>query len=74
MSQPLIRRGILRAWNAGAYLADVQLDGSLLANTPNIPTARNILSADMVVTRKVAVLFFDPANPADCVVVAVYTA
>ena len=68
-----IRRGILRGFNAGTYLADVQLDGSLHLNTTAIPTARDIASGEMVTGRKVAVAFFDPNNPADAAVLAVWT-
>ncbi len=65
--------GILKAWNAGAYLADVQLTGSLTLWLKSVPTSRGIPSGEMIVGRKVAVLLFDPSNPADAVLVAVYT-
>lgn len=68
-----IHGGILKAWNAGAWLADVQLTGSLTLWLKSVPTSRGIPSAEMVVGRKVAVLLFDPTNPADAVITAVYT-
>ncbi len=68
-----IHGGILKAWNAGGYFADVQLTGSLTLWLKSVPTSRGIPSAEMVVGRKVAVLLFDPSNPADAVITAVYT-
>ena len=68
-----IRRGTLKAWDSGAHTATVQLSGSLGVYLVGVATARNILSADMVVDRKVAVLFFDATNQADAVIIAVYT-
>lgn len=68
-----IRRGIIRAWSSGAYTADVQIDGSLLTELKAIPVARHIAGAEMVVGRKVAVAFFDPTNPTDAAVLAVWT-
>jgi hypothetical protein len=51
----------------------VQVTGSLALWLKSVPVARNILTGDMVVGRKVAVAMFDPANQADAVVFAVYT-
>lgn len=68
-----IRRGTLRNFVAGTYLADVQLDGSLHMNLTGIPTARDIAAAEMTNGRKVAVAFFDPSNPNDAAVLAVWT-
>ena len=47
--------------------------GSLATWLQNVPVARNIPTAEMVNGRSLAVLLFDPANPQDAVVVAVYT-
>jgi hypothetical protein len=68
-----IQHGILKAWDSGNHLATVQLLTSTFAYVATVPTARNILSADMIVGRRVAVTFFDPANPQDAVVIAVFT-
>lgn len=69
----MIRKGILKAFNSGTYLASVQLIGSLSVWLDNVPTSRAIASADMVTDRNVAVLFNDSGNPSDCVVIAVWT-
>ena len=67
------RGGILKAWNAATYQADVQLTGSLTIWLKAVPASRAIPSAEMIVGRRVAVLLFDRTNPSDAVVTAVYT-
>jgi hypothetical protein len=51
----------------------VQIIGSLSVYLENIPTSRAIASGDMVTGRNVAVLFIDPSNFSDAVVIAVWT-
>ena len=46
--------------------------GSLATWLADVPVARNIAAVEMVAGRSCAVLFFDPAVPADAVVLAVY--
>jgi hypothetical protein len=69
---PEIRPGILRDFNAGSYLAAVQLTGSLPTFLGSVPVSRAIASGDMTAGRAVAVAFFDPSNPRDAVVFAVW--
>jgi hypothetical protein len=71
--QTTILPGILKAWYSGSWTADVQLTGSLQLWLPAVPVARNIASAEMTAGRSVAVAVFDATNPADAVVVAVWT-
>jgi hypothetical protein len=68
-----IRKAELKGFNAGAYTATLQVAGSLSVWLEDVPVARNIPAAEMVIGRTCAVLFFDPANPQDGVVLAVYT-
>ncbi|MBF6601066.1 MAG: hypothetical protein IVW36_11205 [Dehalococcoidia bacterium] len=65
--------GILKAWDSGTWTATVQLTGSLTLWLRNVPVSRGIPAAELVVGRKVAVLLFDPTNPADAVITAIYT-
>jgi len=51
----------------------VQIIGSLSVYLDSIPTSRAIPTAEMVVGRNVAVLFLDPSNFLDAVVIAVWT-
>ena len=69
----MIKKGILKAFVSGTYLASVQIVGSLSVYLDNVPTSRAIPSADMVTERKVAVLFLDPSNFSDAVIIAVWT-
>ena len=66
------RRGVLKSFNSGSYKATVQVAGSLSVWLENVPVSRGIPSGEMVAGRSVAVLFFDPANPEDTVVVGVW--
>jgi len=73
MQAPTIRSGILKTFDSGAYVATVQFFSSLQSFVSAIPVSRDIASGDMTAGRRVAVAFFDPANPADAVVFAVWT-
>jgi len=69
----MIKRGILKAFDSGTYTATVQIAGSLSVWLEDVPVSRCLEIEDMVTGRNVAVLFIDPGNPADAVVVAVWT-
>jgi len=68
-----IKRGVVKGFDSGTYKAAVQIAGSLAVWLEDVPVARNIAGAEVVVGRRCAVLFFDMANPDDAVVIAVYT-
>jgi hypothetical protein len=68
-----LHSGILRAFDSGTHTATVQLTGSLAQWLRTVPVNRGIASGEMVVGRKVALALFDPSNPADAVVLAVWT-
>lgn len=68
-----LHQGTIKAWDAVNYKADVQLTGSLQLWLKAVPVARDIAGAEMVVGRKVAVALFDPTNPDDAAVTAVWT-
>lgn len=67
------RKGILRAFDSASYLASVQLIGSLKVLLSDIPVARNIPAAEMIIGRFVQVTMFDLNNPKDSVITGVYT-
>ncbi len=69
----MIKKGVLKSFDSGTYLASIQLIGSLSVWLDNVPTSRAIASADMVTGRNVAVLFINPSNSSDAVVIAVWT-
>ena len=67
-----IRKGTIKDFDSGSYTATVQVAGSLSVWLEGVPVARNIPSAEMVGGRACAILFFDPSNPKDGVVIAVW--
>ena len=69
----MIKKGILKAFDSGTYTATVQVQGSLSVWLEDVPVSRGIPTAEMVTGRNVAVIFLDPGNPSDAVVVAVWT-
>lgn len=67
-----IRRGIIRAFDSGTYLADVQTVGSMATMLTGVPVAKQI-GADLLTSgTRCGVLFFDETNPSDACVVFVY--
>jgi hypothetical protein len=69
----MLKKGILKAFSSGSYTATVQITGSTKAYLEGIAVARNLPSVEMVLERKVAVVFWDKSNPADAVVIGVYS-
>ena len=67
-----MRKATVKSFRGTTYRATVQVAGSLATWLADVPVARNIAAVEMVAGRSCAVLFFDPAVPADAVVVAVY--
>ncbi len=66
-----LKRGVLRAFDAGTDLATVQLEGSP-GYLGGVPVSRGIAAAAMVSGRVVAVLFFDEAHERDAMILGVY--
>ena len=69
----MIKKGILKAFDSTPYTATVQVQGSLSVWLEDVPVSRGIPTVEMVTGRNVSVLFLDPGNPDDAVVVAVWT-
>ncbi len=67
-----IRRGIIRAFDSGTYLADVQIVGSMATVLTGVPVAKQIGAGLLTSGAKCGVLFFDETNPSDACVVFVY--
>jgi hypothetical protein len=68
----MIKKGILKALSSTPYTATVKVQGSLSVWLEDLPVFRGLPTAAMVTGRSVAVLFLDPGNPDDAVVVAVW--
>ena len=69
----MIKKGILKAFNSGTFLASVQIVGSLHVWLDNVPTSRGIPITEMVTGRYVAVLFTTPSNFSDATLIAIWT-
>jgi len=64
----VIAKAIIKTYTAGTHKADVQLVGSHPTVLSAVRVATNIPAADVVVGRQCTVLFLDPANQDDAVV------
>ena len=64
--------GILKSFDGGTYTAEVQLASSVTTYFGAVPVARNIAPGDMVTGRHVIIVAPDD-NPADAVLIAVFT-
>ena len=67
-----LKKAVLKSFDSGNYTATVQLAGSYKVYLEDVAVARNLPSAEMTASRKVAVIFFDEHNPKEAVVIAVY--
>ncbi|MFH1382600.1 MAG: hypothetical protein ABIH70_06860 [Chloroflexota bacterium] len=67
-----LRKGVLKSFDSGTYTATVQLAGSYKVYLEDIAVARNLPAVEMVLERRVAVIFFDEHNAKEAVVIAVY--
>jgi len=57
--------GTVRAFDAAAYTATVQVDGSLAVWLEGVPVARNIPAAEVVSGRRCLLVLADGADPRD---------
>jgi hypothetical protein len=67
-----VKKAILRSFDSGSYTATIEIAGSSKTYLEGVSVARNLPEAEMVVGRKLAVIFFDEHNVKDAVVTAVY--
>ena len=68
-----IHHGIVKSFSAGTFTATVQILTSTITYLESVRVSRAIASADMTAGRRCAVAFFDPQNPQDAVLFAVWT-
>jgi hypothetical protein len=70
---PVIRRGIIQAFDADTWTATVQVLPSQGNYLTNLQVAKHLLAAGVLPGDQCAILFFDELNPADALVIAVYS-
>jgi hypothetical protein len=68
-----IRRAILRDFDSSSYTATIEVAGSIATWLSGVAVARNIDTSELITGRSVALLLFEPSNPDDMVVCAVWT-
>jgi len=66
-----IRRAVVKSYNAATHKADVQIAGSLAVWLDDVRVATNIPPADVVSGRQCSVLFLDPSNQDEAVIIAI---
>ena len=67
-----VKKAILRSFDSGSYTAMIEIAGSSKTYLEGVSVASNLPEAEMVVGRKLAVIFFGEHNVKDAVVTAVY--
>jgi hypothetical protein len=67
-----MRRATLRAFDAVAYRASVQIVGSRSAFLDAVPVSRAIPAAEMVAGRDCVLVLFEPTDPTDCMVLGIH--
>lgn len=68
----MIKKAILRSFDAESYTATVQVAGSLSSWLEDVPVSRAIPAAEMIAGRACALLLLAPSNPKDSAIVAVW--
>jgi len=73
MNPSIIKRGIIQAFNPANWTATVQLLPSQGNYLTSVQVAKHLRAAEIVPGDQCAVLFFEELNPADAIVLAVYS-
>ena len=68
---PVIKRGIIQSYDPAAHIADVQIAGSLAVFLPDVRVATDIPAAAVVTGRQCTVLFLDPSNQDEALVLTI---
>ena len=74
MPTHVVHKGILKEFDASTYLANVEIIGSVSLWLHDVPVSEALGVLEMVVGRSVAVLFINPNNPNDAVIIALWGA
>jgi hypothetical protein len=65
-------RGVLKAFDPASYRATLQLEGSRSSFATNVPVSRGIPSAQLVPGRACVVVFLNPEDATDAMVIGVH--
>jgi hypothetical protein len=67
----VLKKAIVKSYDAATHKATVQIAGSLGVWLDGVRVATDIPAADVVVGRQCTVLFLDPSNPDDAVIITI---
>jgi hypothetical protein len=67
-----VLRGILKGFDAGSYRATLQIEGSRSSFATNVPVSRGIAPGQLVAGRACVVVFLNPEDADDSMVVGVH--
>ncbi|MCL5074213.1 MAG: hypothetical protein M1136_00965 [Chloroflexi bacterium] len=70
--QPSIARAELYSFDSTNWVAEVRLMGSRPTRIAGVKVNKGLVSAQVAAATMCAVLFFDPQNPNDALVIAVW--
>lgn len=73
MGAAVIKRGIIQAFNPADWTAVVQMLPSQGNYLTSVQVAKHLLASEIASGDECALLFFDELNPADAVIIAVYS-
>jgi hypothetical protein len=73
MESTVVRRGIIQAFDQTHWTATVQVLPSQGNYLTGVQVAKHLLAAEIVPGDQCAILFFNELNPADAIVIAVYS-
>jgi hypothetical protein len=69
----VIHRAILKSFDAPTYRATVQIEGSRSSFASNVPVSRAIPAGEMVAGRACVVVFLNPEDATDSMLLGVAT-
>jgi len=67
-----VLRGVLKAFDASSYRATLQIEGSRSSFATNVPVSRGLPATQLVAGRACVVVFLNPEDATDAMVVGVY--
>jgi len=67
-----VLRGVLKAFDANSYRATLQVEGSRSSFATSVPVSRGIPPAQLIVGRACVVVFLNPEDATDAMVVGVH--
>ena len=71
MGNNSLLRGLIRSFDGATYRATILIEGSRSSYAADVPVSRGINAVEMVVGRTCVIVFFNPDDATDALVVGV---